>query len=99
MACNLSDLASIPAFIEKIINEFGQIDILVNNAGINMKKEFTEVTDEEFQNIITTNLCAVFSISREVVKYMLEKRLRKYYQHQFHGSTIRLTKSNCLYCQ
>ena len=56
MACDVSDLQSIPAFIDNIIKKFGQIDILVNNAGINMKKEFTEVTDEEFQKVITTNL-------------------------------------------
>jgi len=73
MVCDLSDLKSIPAFVEKVIQQFGQIDILVNNAGINLKKEFTEVTDEEFQSIITTNLCSVFSISREVVKHMLAR--------------------------
>jgi len=71
--CDLSDLAAIPALVKKVMDQFGQIDILVNNAGINMKKDFTEVTDEEFQNIITTNLCSVFAISREVVKYMLER--------------------------
>jgi NAD(P)-dependent dehydrogenase (short-subunit alcohol dehydrogenase family) len=73
MICDVSNLASIPALIEKTIAKFGQIDILVNNAGINMKKDFTEVTDEEFQNIITTNLCSVFAVSREVVKEMLKK--------------------------
>jgi NAD(P)-dependent dehydrogenase (short-subunit alcohol dehydrogenase family) len=70
MSCDLSNLAAVPAFIESIIAKFGRIDILVNNAGINHKKEFTEVTDEEFQNVITTNLSAVFTISREVVKQM-----------------------------
>ncbi|MEO6549328.1 MAG: SDR family oxidoreductase [Ferruginibacter sp.] len=70
--CDLSNLASIPALVESIISEFQQIDILVNNAGINQKKEFTEVTDEEFQAVITTNLCSVFSMSREVVKHMLQ---------------------------
>src|SRR5450432_2655125 len=70
-SCDLSILNSIPAFIEKLICEFGQVDILVNNAGINMKKDFTEVTDEEFQSVITTNLCSVFAMSREVVKHML----------------------------
>ena len=74
MACDVSNLASIPGFVTEIVSKFGQIDILVNNAGINMKKEFTEVTDEEFQKVITTNLCAVFTISREVVKHMLPRK-------------------------
>lgn len=71
--CDLSDLPTVPALVENIISEFGQIDILVNNAGINMKKIFTEVTDEDFQKVITTNICSVFSISREVVKDMLTR--------------------------
>jgi NAD(P)-dependent dehydrogenase (short-subunit alcohol dehydrogenase family) len=73
IACDVSNLAAIPGLVEKIVKQFGRIDILVNNAGINMKKEFTEVTDEDFQKIITTNLCSVFAISREVVKEMLLK--------------------------
>lgn len=72
--CDLSDLSTIPALIENIITEFGEIDILVNNAGINQKKLFEEVTDEEFQRILTTNVTAVFSISREVVKDMLKRK-------------------------
>jgi NAD(P)-dependent dehydrogenase (short-subunit alcohol dehydrogenase family) len=74
MPCDVSDLSSVPSLIEKVITKFGRIDILVNNAGINMKKDFTEVTDEEFQRVITTNLCSVFAISREVVKCMLTKQ-------------------------
>ncbi|MGL6266877.1 MAG: SDR family NAD(P)-dependent oxidoreductase, partial [Chitinophagaceae bacterium] len=71
--CDLSNLSAIPGLIENIINEFGQIDILVNNAGINQKKNFTEVTDEEFTRVLTTNVTAVFSMSREVVKHMLPR--------------------------
>jgi NAD(P)-dependent dehydrogenase (short-subunit alcohol dehydrogenase family) len=71
--CDVTQLASIPAFVEGIVKEFGRIDILVNNAGINQKKEFTDVTDEEFQRIISTNVCAVFAMSREVVKDMLKR--------------------------
>lgn len=73
ISCDLSNLSSIPPFVNNIIAQFEQIDILVNNAGINQKKEFTEVTDEEFQQVITTNLSAVFAMSREVVKQMLLK--------------------------
>ncbi|GAA3917515.1 glucose 1-dehydrogenase [Chitinophaga oryziterrae] len=71
ISCDVTDLASIPVFIQDVIERYGQIDILVNNAGANMKKEFTEVTDEEFQGIILTNLTSVFAMSREVTKNML----------------------------
>ncbi|HET9434170.1 MAG TPA: glucose 1-dehydrogenase [Chitinophagaceae bacterium] len=73
MPCDMSNLPAIPSLVSNVIQQFGQIDILVDNAGINMKKDFTEVTDEEFQRVITTNLCAVFAISREVVKCMILK--------------------------
>ncbi|HTI07205.1 MAG TPA: SDR family oxidoreductase [Puia sp.] len=70
---DLNDLAAIPALVQQVIHQFGGIDILVNNAGINMKKDFTEVSDEEFFNILHTNVTAVFALSREVVKEMIKK--------------------------
>lgn len=73
ISADLNDLSAIPALVERISSEFGTIDILVNNAGINLKKEFTEVSDEDFQRILTTNVSAVFALSREVVKGMLQK--------------------------
>lgn len=73
MVCDLSNLTAIPKLVQEIIQQYGQIDVLVNNAGINMKKEFTEVTDEDFQRILMTNVTAVFALSREVVKCMLQK--------------------------
>ncbi len=71
---DLSNLKGIPQLVDELIAEFGAIDILVNNAGINQKKGFTEVTDEDFQNVILTNLTSVFVISREVAKAMLPKK-------------------------
>ena len=72
-SCDLNNLNEIPNLVKDIIAKYGQVDILVNNAGINMKKEFTEVTDEDFQKILLTNVTAIFSLSREVVKCMIEK--------------------------
>jgi NAD(P)-dependent dehydrogenase (short-subunit alcohol dehydrogenase family) len=69
---DLTELTGIPALVNKIYADYGEIDILVNNAGINMKKEFTEVTDEDFQRIILTNLNSIFALSREVVKRMIQ---------------------------
>jgi len=70
---DLSDTTGLPELISEIVAAFGVPDILVNNAGINMKKPFVEVTDDDFKSIIQTNLNAVFSITREVVKVMLPK--------------------------
>ncbi|HEY2583712.1 MAG TPA: SDR family oxidoreductase [Mucilaginibacter sp.] len=71
---DLSNLKGIPQLVKQLVEENGQIDILVNNAGINQKKKFTEVTDEEFQQVILTNLTSVFVLSREVAKSMLSKK-------------------------
>ena len=73
-ACqDLDDLNAIPGLIDTLVQTYGHIDILVNNAGINMKKEFADVTDQEFENILHTNLRSVFAMSREVVKTMLPR--------------------------
>jgi len=71
---DLSVLGGIPKLVADLIQRFGDIDILVNNAGINLKKDFTEVTDDDFQRVILTNLTSVFAISREVVKNMLKRK-------------------------
>ena len=73
---DLNELAGIPKLIEELVKQYNQIDILVNNAGINLKKEFTDVSDEEFQKILLTNVNSVFAISREIVKHMLEKNVK-----------------------
>ncbi len=71
---DLNNLADIPGMVKKILEKYSKIDILVNNAGINLKKEFTEVTDEEFHKIILTNVEAMFTLSREVVKSMIKQK-------------------------
>lgn len=66
---DLNNLSKIPSMVANIAKN-GPIDILVNNAGINAKKNFTDVTDADFETIIHTNIKSVFSVSREVVKIM-----------------------------
>lgn len=68
---DLTQLDRIPSLIEEISVRHGVVDVLVNNAGIHLKKPLTEVTDDEFRQVITTNLFSVFSVSREVSKAML----------------------------
>jgi NAD(P)-dependent dehydrogenase (short-subunit alcohol dehydrogenase family) len=70
---DLTHLPAIPPAIVNIVAQAGHIDVLVNNAGINQKKSFLEVTDEEFQRILHTNLNSVFTMSREVGKVMQQQ--------------------------
>ncbi len=70
---NLGDLERIPEFVQSIVAKFGGIHILVNNAGINEKKDFVQVSDEDFEHIVRINQSSIFSLSREVVKIMLER--------------------------
>jgi NAD(P)-dependent dehydrogenase (short-subunit alcohol dehydrogenase family) len=76
VVADLTDLKAIPALVKAIISDHGAIHVLVNNAGINMKKEFVEVSDEDFIGVIQTNLISVFVLSREVVGHMLKNNTK-----------------------
>lgn len=71
---DVTELTKLDALVIEIETQHGPIDILVNNAGINMKKPSLEVSDEEFQRIISTNLNAVFSLTKAVAKGMVARK-------------------------
>lgn len=81
-------LDKIPDMVNKIAEENGRIDILVNNAGINLKNNMLQLSDEDFQNVILTNLTSVFSLSREVAKVMVKNAC---------GSIINITSMTAFY--
>jgi len=56
--------------METACKTYGHIDILINNAGISVFRPVYELTVEEWDNIINTNLRSVFLCSREAAKYM-----------------------------
>ena len=60
--------------VEFAINKFGNIDVLVNNAGISQIKLFTDITDEDWNNMINTNLNSVFYMTQEVAKNMIHNK-------------------------
>ncbi|MFT7420710.1 MAG: NAD(P)-dependent dehydrogenase (short-subunit alcohol dehydrogenase family), partial [Arcticibacterium sp.] len=71
---DITELDSLPLLVDKIESDIGAIDILVNNAGVNQKKPALEVTNEEFDRIIQTNLYGVFALTREVGKNMTARK-------------------------
>lgn len=60
--------------VEYTINKYGKIDILINNAGISQFKEFTQITDEDWEKMINTNLNSVFYMSQEACKNMIHNK-------------------------
>nr|HMP26326.1 glucose 1-dehydrogenase [Saprospiraceae bacterium] len=71
---DIADLSSLPQLVQTIEQRHGPIAILVNNAGINLKRPVQEMTDEEFTNVIQTNVNGLFALTREVVKVMLPRQ-------------------------
>jgi gluconate 5-dehydrogenase len=71
---DLSHISSIPGLVSTIEDEVGPVDVLVNNSGIHLKKDIWEITDEEYQNVITINQNAVFVLSREFAKRMQSRK-------------------------
>ena len=56
------------------LNKFGTIDILVNNAGISQEKMFTDLTDDDWDNMIKTNLTSVFYTIQETLPTMIHNK-------------------------
>jgi len=71
---NVTSDESITALFETIKAEHGGIDILVNNAGITKDNLFMRMKDNEWQDIIDTNLSSVFKLSKAVIRAMMKKR-------------------------
>ncbi|MEY8415136.1 SDR family oxidoreductase [Tissierella praeacuta] len=59
------------------IEEFNSIDVLINNSGISQSKLFTDITDEDLDNMINVNLKSVFYCTQAALKYMLPKKKGK----------------------
>ncbi len=73
VALDVRDHASIQAAVAEVERQAGQIDILVNNAGCNIRKPALEVTWEDWNTILDTNLRGTFFVSQAVVRGMIER--------------------------
>jgi len=74
---NVTNLSSINQMVEKVVDEFGKIDILVNNAGMNIRKPAIEVTGEDWDKVVNTNVKGAFFCAQAVGKVMIKQRRGK----------------------
>lgn len=69
-----SNYASAEELIKTVLEEFGQIDILINNAGITRDNLMLRMNEEQWDEVINTNLKSVFNLTKHVLRPMLKNR-------------------------
>ena len=74
MAADVSDANSIQALADATITKFGQVDILVNAAGRTVRRPTLEVSDDEWNAIMDTNLTGMLRACRVFGRHMIERR-------------------------
>lgn len=74
VALNVTDAAQVEAALKDVSQRFGDVAILVNNAGITRDNLLLRMKDEEWDDILDTNLKAVFRLSRSVLRGMMKAR-------------------------
>ena len=71
---NVSDAEAVKAMIDETMASFGSIDILVNNAGITRDNLMMRMKDDEWDDVINTNLKGVFICTKAVTRQMMKQR-------------------------
>ena len=74
MELNVNDVVRIDQVVSEIRKKYGEISILVNNAGIVRDNLLARMSDDEWDDIIMTNLKSVFRMSRAVLRAMMKAR-------------------------
>ncbi len=75
--CNVADGAAVEAWFADVLARLGRIDILVNNAGITKDGLLMRMSEEDFTQVLDTNLTGAFHCCKWAVKTMIRKRRGK----------------------
>jgi glucose 1-dehydrogenase len=73
VACDVKDSSQVKNLIDTTVAHFGRLDIMVSNAGTNGKAEFLDVTEEDWDRIIDTNLKGIFLCGQYAAKQMVKQ--------------------------
>ena len=71
---NVTDNEQIASFVKTVNEDFGSIDILINNAGITRDNILLRMKEDEWEDIIDTNLTSIYKMSKSVLRGMIKKR-------------------------
>jgi 3-oxoacyl-[acyl-carrier protein] reductase len=71
---NAGDFSQCEAFVNDVVKEFGGLDICVNNAGISKDNLLLRMTQEQWDDVIQTNLKSVFNMTKQVIRPMMKAK-------------------------
>ncbi len=74
LALDVCDRGSVEAAVERVLGGHGRVDHLVNNAGVTRDNLLLRMKDEEWEQVLATNLTGVFLCTQAVLKPMLKQR-------------------------
>ncbi len=74
MVLDVADSASVTACLKQIADEIGGISVLINNAGITRDNLLMRMKDEEWDDVINTNLTSVYRLSKAVLRPMMKQK-------------------------
>jgi 3-oxoacyl-[acyl-carrier protein] reductase len=73
-ACDVADAGAVEAAFGRILQQFGRVDILVNNAGVTRDGLLVRMTEEQWDQVLDTNLKGAFLCARAVARQMMKQR-------------------------
>jgi 3-oxoacyl-[acyl-carrier protein] reductase len=77
LKCDVADHEEVMETVRKVFGKYGKIDVLVNNAGIYPAKSFVEMTEADWDTVMSVNLKGVFNFTKAVLPKMMERKYGK----------------------
>jgi 3-oxoacyl-[acyl-carrier protein] reductase len=74
ISCDVKDRESVDKVVDDVVEKWGQLDILVNNAGVTRDTLLPRMSDDEWDDVIDTNLRGTFLFARAASRYMMRQR-------------------------
>jgi|MBT6355395.1 3-oxoacyl-[acyl-carrier protein] reductase len=74
MKLNVTDNDEITSVLKAVTDEYGEVDVLINNAGITRDNILVRMKEDEWDDVINTNLSSVYRMSKAVLRGMIKKR-------------------------
>jgi 3-oxoacyl-[acyl-carrier protein] reductase len=74
LKADVRDYMEVKNMVDEVINKWGRVDVLVNNAGITRESLLIKTSEEDFDNVINTNLRGAFNVIHAVTRYMMRQK-------------------------